>query len=70
MERRSNRESQTWEIKYKNEIPPEPKKGELNKDFGLLVQTDFHIVSGLGKKRYLDVVSGWGVIKTDNARRT
>jgi hypothetical protein len=36
---------QQWDIIYVDEYPDEPKKGELNKDFGLYVERDFYIVS-------------------------
>jgi len=34
----------------------EPKKGELNKIYGLFVERDFHIVSRLPMKRYIDLL--------------
>lgn len=55
-----------WDITYVDAIPPEPKKGELNKEFGLYVERPFHIVSGMRTGRYLDVIDGKLVIKTRN----
>jgi hypothetical protein len=49
----------------------EPKKGELNGQFGLFVQRDFYIVSALSSGRYLDLINNRNVvIKTPNGRRT
>jgi membrane carboxypeptidase/penicillin-binding protein PbpC len=45
-----------------DEYPEEPKKGELNKDFGLYVERPFYIVSELASNRYLD----WDALKTRN----
>jgi hypothetical protein len=39
--------SQQWDLIYEDEMPEEPKKGELNKDFGLYVERDFNVVSDL-----------------------
>jgi hypothetical protein len=47
-------------------MPPVPKKGELNKDWGFKVGVPFHIISNLPKKRYLDLISNSPVIKTRN----
>jgi hypothetical protein len=38
---------QQWKLIYVADMKPEPKKGELNKDWGLYVERDFHIVSAL-----------------------
>jgi hypothetical protein len=37
--------NQQWDIVYADEYPEEPKKGELNKDFGIYVERPFYIVS-------------------------
>jgi hypothetical protein len=37
--------NQQFDVIYVDEYPDEPKKGELNEDFGLYVERDFHIVS-------------------------
>jgi hypothetical protein len=36
---------QQWNIIYVDEMEDEPKKGELNKQFGLYVERPFYIVS-------------------------
>jgi hypothetical protein len=52
-------------------MPEEPKKGELNKDFGLYVERPFYIVSALASHRYLDLINNRNmVIKTQNGRNT
>jgi hypothetical protein len=49
----------------------EPKTGELNGDFGFYVNKDFHVVSALSQRRYLDFFDGRNiVIKSQNGRRT
>jgi hypothetical protein len=63
--------NQQWDIIYVDEYPEEPKKGELNKDFGLFVQRPFYIVSQLEENRYLDLINNKNfVIKTRNGRTT
>ena len=68
--------NQQWDIIYADEWPEEPKKGEMNTDFGLYVERDFYIVSQMNDHRYLDVipnkVGGMKnvVIKTRNGRGT
>jgi hypothetical protein len=65
------RTNQQWDLIYKDQYPKEPKKGEYNKDFGLYVERDFHIVTRMRSGRYLDVVDGRNlVIKTRNGRNT
>jgi len=67
---RGNDLRQQWEIIYVDEYS-EPKKGELNEQFGLYVERDFYIVSALGSGRYLDLVYNRNmVIKTQNGRNT
>jgi len=61
---------QQWDIVYADEYPEEPKKGELNPDFGLYVQRDFFIVSQMDSNRYLDLIGNNMVIKTPNSRKS
>jgi len=62
---------QQWDVIYADEYPDEPKKGELNKDFGLYVERPFYVVSALSSHRYLDLISNRNmVIKTPNGRNT
>jgi hypothetical protein len=51
-------------------MPVEPKKGDLNKSYGLYVERPFFIVSGLDSEKYLDLIGYKVVIKTPNGRRT
>ena len=63
--------NQQWDIIYADEYPEEPKKGELNKRFGLYVERPFYVVSKLGSHRYLDLIGNRNmVIKTPNGRNT
>jgi len=61
---------QQWDIVYADEYPEEPKKGELNADFGLYVERDFFIVSQMSANRYLDLIGNNMVIKTPNSRKS
>lgn len=40
---KNNGMNQQWEIWYADELPKELKKGDLNKDWGFRIGTDFHI---------------------------
>jgi len=63
--------NQQWDIIYVDEWKPEPKKGELNDDFGMYVDRDFFIVSQMPDHRYLDLLGNRNmVIKTPNGRKT
>jgi hypothetical protein len=44
---RNNGLHQQWDIVYADEWKEEPKKGEMNEEFGLIVEKDFHVVSQL-----------------------
>lgn len=48
-----SRPEQKFEIVYLDQWKGDPKKGELNRDFGFRVDVDFHIVSELASRRYL-----------------
>jgi hypothetical protein len=63
--------NQQWDIVYADEYPEEPKKGELNKEFGLYVERPFHIQTAMGSHRYLDLLNNRNMaIKTPNGRKT
>jgi hypothetical protein len=62
--------NQQWDLIYVDQYPDEPTTGELNKEFGFVVNKDFHIVSQLGSKNYLSVIDTKKiVIKTANAQK-
>ena len=66
----NNNLRQQWEIVYADEYS-EPKKGELNEQFGLFVERDFYIVSALPTGRYLDLINNRNMVqKVANGRRT
>jgi hypothetical protein len=68
--RGNNEIRQQWEIIYVDEYS-EPKKGELNEQFGLYVERDFYIISAMPSGKYLDIINNRNiVIKTANGRRT
>jgi hypothetical protein len=57
---------QTWDIIYADEMPDDPKQGEMAKDWGMKVDTSFYVTSNLPSGRYLDIVGRNMVIKTRN----
>jgi hypothetical protein len=70
MRKREGKTHQQWDLIYEKDWVQEPTKGNMNNDFGLRVDTDFHIVSGLGSGRYIDYVTRNLVIKTQNGRKS
>ena len=63
--------NQQWDVVYADEMPEDPKKGELNPMFGLYVERPFYVVSKLPSGRYLDLINNRNmVIKTRNERKT
>jgi len=67
---RNNGLHQQWDVIYADEFPDEPKKGELNEDFGLYVDRTFYIVTQMKSNRYIEMVDNkWMVIKTSNGRK-
>jgi hypothetical protein len=70
MNAKTGKISQQWDLIYVDEMPEEPKKGELNKEFGLYVERDFNVISDLPKHRYLEVINNKNmVIKTPNGNK-
>jgi hypothetical protein len=63
--------SQRWKIVYVEDYEDEPTKGEMNTKFGLYVERDFHIVSAMASKKYLDLDNSnrYAVVKTSNGRK-
>jgi peroxiredoxin len=57
---------QQWDVIYVDEMPADPKKGELNKRFNMHVDRPFFVVSGLKSERYLDIIKHNVVLKTPN----
>jgi hypothetical protein len=71
MYNKHGRLNQQWDLIYKDKYPRDPKKGELNRDFGLIVERDFHIVTRMSSGRYVEVIDGRNlVIKTRNGNKT
>jgi hypothetical protein len=65
------RVSQQWDLIYAKDWKGEPTKGQWNRDYGFIVDTDFHIVSLLGTGRYLDYsTNAYLLIKTQNGRKS
>jgi membrane carboxypeptidase/penicillin-binding protein PbpC len=67
---RKNATSQQWDIIYADQWKRDPRKGELNRRFGIYVDRTFSVVSQLGSRRYLDIIGRGFVIKTSNGRKT
>lgn len=57
---------QQFDVIYADELPAEPKKGDMMPGWGFKIGVPFHIVSNLGEGRYLDLVGNQAVIKTRN----
>lgn len=59
------RKSNKWDLTYLDELKGEYKTGELNKEYGWIVNTDFYIVSQMPSRRFLTKIGSYGVgIKT------
>lgn len=65
---RHNKLNQQWDIVYVDSLKNDPKKGELNLDFGLYVERHFHIISGMASGRYLDINGRDLVINAPNGK--
>jgi membrane carboxypeptidase/penicillin-binding protein PbpC len=64
------RVNQQWDLIYVSDWKRDPKKGELNEDFGVYVERDFYIQTQMKSKRYLDLIGRNLVMKTKNGRNT
>jgi hypothetical protein len=63
--------NQQWDLLYADEWKGDPKKGELNKEYGMYVERDFYISTSMNSHRYLDLINNRNfVIKTPNGRNT
>jgi hypothetical protein len=70
MHHKHGRINQQWDLVYVDEHPGEPTKGQLNKEFNLYVERDFHIVSQMKSHRYIEVINNRNlVIKTPNGNK-
>ena len=62
------RTSQQWDLVYAKDWKGEPTTGEWNREYGMIVNKDFYIISTLGRGRYIDYLGRNLVIKTQNGR--
>jgi len=62
--------NQQWDVIYVDEMPAELKKGDLNKEWGLRIETDFHISTAMSSGRFIDRIGNDVVLKTPNDRQT
>jgi hypothetical protein len=59
----------SWDIVYVKDYKKiEQKTGDIDKYFGFRYNTDFHIVTVLNSRRYVDLIGNNLVIKTPNGR--
>jgi hypothetical protein len=70
MWKRHGGRNQQWDVIYADQWKRDPRKGELNKEYGLYVERSFYIISRMGRGRYLDLIGRDFVIKTSNGRNT
>jgi hypothetical protein len=70
MYKKNGRINQQFDLIYVDEMPKALGKGDMDPEMGMRIETDFHIISRMNSKRYLDRVGNDVVIKTPNARTT
>jgi hypothetical protein len=70
MYNKHGRINQQWNLVYVDEMPKALGKGDFDKEYGMKIETDFHIVSRMSSKRYLDRIGYDVVLKTPNDRNT
>jgi hypothetical protein len=70
MWKKHGKTNQQWDVVYADQWKGEPKKGELNKEYGLYVERSFYVVTRLGSGRFLDIIGRDFVIKTRNGRKS
>jgi hypothetical protein len=68
--KKHGKSNQQFEIVYADEFPATPKMGEMVKEWGFRSGEPFHVKSGLGAGRYLNILGRNMVIKTPNGRKT
>jgi hypothetical protein len=53
-----NDDRDKWNVVYVKDYEQQAlKKGDMNTEFGFRIDTDFHIVSKMGRHRYVDLIS-------------
>jgi hypothetical protein len=63
--------NQQWDIIYADQWKGEPTKGQMNKEFGMVVERDFYIKTQMGSGRFIDLVNNRDlVIKTRNGLKS
>jgi hypothetical protein len=68
--RKNDKIYQQWDLIYADEYQEEPKKGELNKEYGMYVERDFNIISEMPSQKYLEIIDNrWLVTKTRNGNK-
>jgi hypothetical protein len=70
-DKKDDDDKKQWDLSYVKDVKPDLKNGEFNPDFGLKINTDFHIISQMGRGRYIDIISSYTmVLKMDNGRNS
>jgi hypothetical protein len=65
----NGKKHQQWDLIYAKDWKGEPTKGQWNREYGFIVDTDFYIISLLGQGKYIDYNGSRNlVIKTQNGR--
>jgi hypothetical protein len=49
--------AQQWDVVYVDEMPRDPVKGEMNNEYGFIVERDFYLVTALPSRRMLSRVA-------------
>jgi hypothetical protein len=71
MYKKNGKIHQQWDLVYTKDWKGEPTKGQWNREWGFKVDTDFHVISTLGKGRYLDYINNRNLlIKEQNGRKS
>ena len=61
---------QQWEVVYVDTWKGEPTKGEMNEEYGLIVEKDFYVISAMKPNRYLEAINNRNmVVKARNGQR-
>jgi hypothetical protein len=68
--RKHGKINQQFDVVYTDQWKGEPKKGQLNSEYGLYVERPFYIQTHMASKRRIDVLGRNLVIKIANGRTT
>jgi hypothetical protein len=70
-DKKNDDDNKQWDVIYVKDMKPDLKTGDMNHDFGLKVNVDFHIISQMRRGRYIDIINSYDMVtKTPNGRRS